>query len=457
MQKNLTTTSKYRTIVQYMIFFFFLSGILFLNTSLVSSSSDLSIRQPQIDVQYSLTLTSNESTIEEYEEFFDSIIPDISVNSQVKDTKYSSYEVFELPQDSIAIRISPDTIILKYSQYNSSILPQDSIIDRVDDKILVAIPLQETVFIVSELFELPIPTFTSNATYQQSIDSLNKYQINIRFNQLQNPLFSEYIEHYTIDWGDGTIQQHSKNDHDIIHMYTRSGLYQLNVTVSDSFGFTHVLTSQYEIEYEGHLLHSYFFVKEHKEPVAVSSTSISALALGLFALTETGKYKLFAFLPLLIPLYTRIQKEDVLDQFVRGQIYGYIKTNPGVHYNQIRRDIDVKNGTLSYHLRVLEKTELIKSRREGMRYRAFYPKHMNFPKEQRFRLTDLQIEIINVIKKHPGVNQKDIAKTLQKKPQTINYNIKILNQAEIIVVKRKGRKTGCYLNEEMDFSASTAQ
>ena len=59
-------------------------------------------------------------------------------------------------------------------------------------------------------------------------------------------------------------------------------------------------------------------------------------------------------------MYTRIQKDDELDKFVRGQIYGYIKTNPGVHYNKIRREIDIKNGTLSYHLRVLEKTELIK-------------------------------------------------------------------------------------------------
>jgi predicted transcriptional regulator len=197
-------------------------------------------------------------------------------------------------------------------------------------------------------------------------------------------------------------------------------------------------------------------VKKNKEPVTVTTTSVSVLAIGLFALTETGKYKLLALLPLLIPMYTRIQKEDVLDQFVRGQIFGYIKTNPGVHYNQIRRGIDVKNGTLSYHLSVLEKTELIKSRREGVRYRAFYPTNMRFPKEQRFRLTEFQIKIIDVIKENAGINQKQIAKKLGKKPQTINYNIKVLEQADLINVVKKGRKTTCYYREpteQMDSSA----
>jgi DNA-binding MarR family transcriptional regulator len=457
MQKTAKKNSKYINVVHYFIILFFLFSVLFFNISSVSASYDSHTGLSGIDVQYNLTLTDNQSTIKEYEDFYDFIVDDGSLSTQLENAKYSSYDIFELPQDSIAIRISDDKIILKYSKNNSSVLPQDSIIEVIDNQVLVAIPLQETVFIVSNVFDLPIPQFTSNASFQQSIDSLNEYQTSIHFKSLNEPLFSENINQYFIDWGDGIIQSYSNVTKQVTHVYRKSGTYHIIINVSDRFGFTHILKSQYEIMYEGHLLHSYFLVKEHKEPVAVSTTSISALAFGLFALTETGKYKLFTLLPLLIPLYTRIQKEDVLDQFVRGQIYGYIKTNPGVHYNQIRRDINVKNGTLSYHLRVLEKTELIKSRREGMRYRAFYPKHMNFPKEQRFRLTDLQIEIINIIKKNPGVNQKNIAKKLKKKPQTINYNIKILHQAELIIVKRKGRKTGCYINEDMDFSASSAQ
>jgi predicted transcriptional regulator len=172
--------------------------------------------------------------------------------------------------------------------------------------------------------------------------------------------------------------------------------------------------------------------------------SFGLLAFGLLVFTESGRYKFLFLFTLLLPLYTRIQKEDVLDQFVRGQIYGFIKTNPGAHYNQILRKIGVKNGTLSYHLGILEKTELIQSRREGLKYRAFYPTGMNFPKAERFRLTDLQIQIIGSIRNQPGLTQLEIARLLNRKPQTINYNIKVLDQAGLISVMKTGRKTTCF-------------
>jgi len=144
-------------------------------------------------------------------------------------------------------------------------------------------------------------------------------------------------------------------------------------------------------------------------------------------------------------MYTRIQKEDALDQFVRGQIFGFIKSNPGVHYNEIMRKLDMKNGTLSYHLHMLEKTRMIKSRKERFRYRAFYPTGMKFPKRERYRLTELQLDIIKIIKNNEGISQKDIAKKLNEKHQTINYNVKVLQQAGLIYLRRIGRKTSCFI------------
>jgi predicted transcriptional regulator len=182
------------------------------------------------------------------------------------------------------------------------------------------------------------------------------------------------------------------------------------------------------------------------------SAGFGLLAFGLLVSTESGKYRLLLMFTLLVPLYTRFHREDVLDQFVRGQIYGFIKTNPGVHYTQILRKVGVKNGTLSYHLGVLEKTELIQSRREGLKYRVFYPTGMNFPKAERFRLTDLQIQIIGSIRDQPGMTQKEIARLLGRKPQTINYNIKVLDQAGLISVVKTGRKTTCFPVADADIS-----
>jgi len=147
-------------------------------------------------------------------------------------------------------------------------------------------------------------------------------------------------------------------------------------------------------------------------------------------------------------LFTRIEKDEILDHFVRGRIYGYIETNPGAHYNEILKKLGVKNGTLSHHLYMLEKMGMIKSRREGMRYRAFYPTGIKFPEREKYRLTDLQIAILNKIKEREGITQKEIAIELKEKKQKINYNIKVLKRIGKIRIKKKGRKTHCYLGEE---------
>jgi DNA-binding MarR family transcriptional regulator len=87
-----------------------------------------------------------------------------------------------------------------------------------------------------------------------------------------------------------------------------------------------------------------------------------------------------------------------------------------------------------------------------LKYRAFYPTGMNFPKAERFRLTDLQIKIIGSIRSQPGMTQKEIALLLGQKPQTINYNIKVLDQAGLISVVKAGRKTRCFPAVDADTS-----
>jgi len=117
------------------------------------------------------------------------------------------------------------------------------------------------------------------------------------------------------------------------------------------------------------------------------------------------------------------------------------------------RALDVKNGTLSHHLYVLEKMGMIKSRREGIKYRAFYPTGTKFPKKEKYRLSDLQINIINTISKKPGITQKEISQMINQNKQNVSYNVKALEKAGKIKVIKKGRISYCYpIDKEDDFS-----
>jgi len=392
---------------------------------------------------------------------FNTLNASLQVNSSGKITNYTSIvaesilntstivlngttkNMVKLPVESIVVKLPDNRLAIK-SPNGTSFLPQGSTMMYYNQEPVISVPQQSEVISVSRVVVSPLQNFTAKTMFVQSIQDYDVYNVQVIFPELVRANPTVRLAGYQIYWGDGTNGAYTSDMVTVTHDYHRSGSYSVTIAATDALGFTSVITQQYVVNYEGNIAHSYLWVKANKEPLGIASISFGLFAIGLLGFTENGRYKLLVLFSLMLPLYSRIQKEDVLDQFVRGQIYGFIKTNPGAHYNQIRRQIGVKNGTLSYHLGVLEKTELIKSRREGLKYRAFYPTGMNFPKEERFRLTDLQIRIIACISNQPGMTQKEIAYRLAQKPQTVNYNIKVLDQAGLIDVERRGRRTICY-------------
>lgn len=166
-------------------------------------------------------------------------------------------------------------------------------------------------------------------------------------------------------------------------------------------------------------------------------------AVGILGGTEVGKYALFAAT---MSLYTRLTKKDVLDQETRGMIRGYIMANPGEHYNAIKRALGLKNGTLAYHLKTLEKENLIKSARDG-RYKRFYPPSMKVPEEV-ITLNKAQELIMGQIIDNPGISQKELSDAVGLSTSTVNYHISVMANAGFVRVERKGKHTMCYPEDE---------
>lgn len=171
---------------------------------------------------------------------------------------------------------------------------------------------------------------------------------------------------------------------------------------------------------------------------AVTGGAIGA-ALAAINATELGRYKFLCFL---LPLYTKLKKEEVLDHYVRGKIHGYVLANPGDHYSSIRKALDLTNSSLTYHLRVLEKEELIKSQRDGM-YKRFYPIGAKLP-DNGGPFTLVQQRILGAIIETPGTCQKDIASMLGVSSSTVNYHIEKLIEQGLIKARRKGMRIAYY-------------
>lgn len=168
--------------------------------------------------------------------------------------------------------------------------------------------------------------------------------------------------------------------------------------------------------------------------------AIAAGAAWFIGFTEVG---LFGVSWALMFLYSKIARTKVLDNFLRGKIYGYILANPGDHYNSIMDALKLSNGTFAYHVRMLEREKLVKSQLDGV-YKRFYPADMIVPGSDHLELTKIQRIICELITDKPGINQRDVAALLNLSSATVNYHIDTLIKKNHVRRERVGMKVRYY-------------
>ena len=115
-------------------------------------------------------------------------------------------------------------------------------------------------------------------------------------------------------------------------------------------------------------------------------------------------------------IYSRIKKRNVLKNPIREIIYNYIKEHPGVHGERIRKKLEMSDGTLRHHLRKLQKTGFIHTKKDG-RYRYFYTAESRNLQP----LTPIQRIIVKTILEKPK-SIRDIAEELGKERQVVGYH-----------------------------------
>lgn len=136
-------------------------------------------------------------------------------------------------------------------------------------------------------------------------------------------------------------------------------------------------------------------------------------------------------------------EEEVLKVKSRRDLYEFIVSNPGFHLREIARSLNMSITLADYHLRFLEKNELITASMDG-EYKRYYPRYpVGHPKArpaltpEEKRLLGLlrqriPLRILFFLMEREGAHHKDILSQVPVSASTLSHHVSKLVQAGVI-------------------------
>lgn len=121
-----------------------------------------------------------------------------------------------------------------------------------------------------------------------------------------------------------------------------------------------------------------------------------------------------------------------------------ISSRPGISLQELLRILPFKEGTLRYHLHVLEKEKRVHSRMHRGR-RCYYPGstvlHSTRESEEDLieHLSPVQERILKVVEEMPDLTQKELVRNIRTNRFIVSYNIGKLKELGLVRVRREGR------------------
>jgi len=155
-------------------------------------------------------------------------------------------------------------------------------------------------------------------------------------------------------------------------------------------------------------------------------------------------------------------------RYQRGRLMGYLTANPGCHFRALMAALEMSNGQITHHLRILEAEENVWRINDGRLVR-YYPLttqlHPNMNEEDlpvpplSPDPTSLQGKILNLLD-HDGQlgtfpTQAELAKRLEKSQQLISHHLRTLQKFGLVERRKMGVKHRYKLTREAIFLLET--
>ncbi|CAI8232781.1 MAG: Uncharacterised protein [Methanobacteriota archaeon] len=208
------------------------------------------------------------------------------------------------------------------------------------------------------------------------------------------------------------------------------------------------------------------FIQQITAPATTVVVTTSLLSIVLLFIVNTEWIRI-GLLNGGLALIGMVRRRDYDGDFQRGRVVGYLVANPGVHFRALLAALDMSNGQLAHHLKVLEETEMIWRRRDG-RMMRYYPSTIDSkldendlpvpllspdPNSLQGRILDLLDATGNDI---VNLSQKELAVRLESSQQLISHHLKTLEAYGLIERDRVGMRFRYRLTREALFLLESA-
>ena len=155
-------------------------------------------------------------------------------------------------------------------------------------------------------------------------------------------------------------------------------------------------------------------------------------------------------------------------RFQRGRLMGYLTANPGCHFRALMGALEMSNGQITHHLRILENEESIWRRKDGRLVR-FYP----LTNQLQPHMTDdilpvpplspdpnsLQGKILSLLDDDGTLGdfptQSELADRLDKSQQLVSHHLRTLQKFGLVEKRKMGMRNRYKLTREAIFLLET--
>jgi DNA-binding transcriptional ArsR family regulator len=194
------------------------------------------------------------------------------------------------------------------------------------------------------------------------------------------------------------------------------------------------------------------------KPQGMSVPAFAGVVAGGTAVAATGMqaglwYLFRRLLPLMgVPLFSRIEKDELLANQSRAKIFELIKHNPGVHLSEIARELDMAWGTTLHHLRKLRADRLVLDRTIG-HHKCFFVNGSGLSQKQMEALSLVKSgtlgRLASFLEAHPRTSLKELSEALGISPPLAAFHVRKLEKAGLVHKVRDGKSVRLSTTHEL--------